>query len=232
MSEAQIVSNDSGVLNTSSAELLSLGGYEEAPQAPQAPTQEVVPQQAPQVEHPQVQPPPQTVPEVTQQQPPLDAAGQEWWNSFQQYTGVTQEQFTQGIQQLQQLPQIQQFVAQQQRESQLGTLRQEWGSEFDAVMPVVAERFKALPPQLQVALDNLEGARLLYAQIKQERGGNQQPSTVPPVYDRSRTPQQSQQYVNPQEPQFTRSQILNMNEADYVKNQNAITYAYQNGLVR
>lgn len=56
-------------------------------------------------------------------------------------------------------------------ERQAQQLRQEWGTDYDVIMPKVAEAFKKLPPQMQQALDNPDGARLLAAQIRQmERG--------------------------------------------------------------
>lgn len=165
------------------------------------------------------------------QAPQLDDAGKAWWGQFQQYTGLNQEQFLQGVQQLQQLPQLQQLVAAQQRDAQMATLRQEWGTSFDEVMPLVAQRFAALPAQMQAGLDNIDGARLLYAQVMQERASlaPQVPGAQPPRYDRPTSVQQNQRS---QEPQFTQAQINSMSEADYIKNQAAIEYAYRNGLVR
>jgi hypothetical protein len=133
---------------------------------------------------------------------------------------------------MQQFQQMQQVIAQQQQQQQLSTLRQEWGDGFDSIMPEIAQRFAALPPQMQASLDNLEGARLIYAQLMQEKGakGPQVPQAQPPRYDRAATPSQNLQ--RQQEPQFTKDQIRSMSESDYVKNQAAISYAYQNGLVR
>lgn len=138
------------------------------------------------------------------------------------------EQFGQAVQQFQQMQQV---VAQQAAQQQMATLRQEWGDSFDTVMPEISKRFAALPPQMQASLDNLDGARLLYAQIMQEKSaqGPQVPYAQPPRYDRPSVPQNLQKS---QEPQFTKEQIRSMSESDYIKNQSAISYAYQHGLVR
>lgn len=173
-------------------------------------------------------------PPAPQQQPPLpelDDEGKAFWNQFQRYTGFDRESFTQAAQMLGQLPTLQQFVSQQQQQQAVSTLKQEWGNNFDSLMPEVTERFKALPPQMQQALDNVDGARLLAAQIMQERGvGQAQVPRVPvPRFDRPATPQSSSRA---QDMSFTTEQIQSMSESDYRKYQNAIMYAYQNGLVR
>jgi len=62
----------------------------------------------------------------------------------------------------------QEAVAQQ----QLNTLKQEFGNEFDSLMPQILERFdqiRKVNPQQAQALDNPDGARLLAAKIKQEQ---------------------------------------------------------------
>jgi hypothetical protein len=62
------------------------------------------------------------------------------------------------------------------RDRQVEELRKEWGGEFDVIMPDVIEAFKKLPPNMQQALDNPDGARLLAAQLRQQKryptGGN------------------------------------------------------------
>lgn len=161
------------------------------------------------------------------QLPQLDEAGQQWWNQFQQYTGVNRQDFLAGVQQLQGLPQIQQQVQAQTRDAQLATLQQELGAQFSTVMPQIAQKFAQLPPQMQAALDNIEGARLLYAQIQQEQGLGA-PSA--PKFDR---PQNFSSFKpGAQDPSFTKDQIRSMSDADYERNQSAISYAYSKGLVR
>lgn len=229
MSQAQIVPDDSGVLHTNNAQLVSIGDdYQtlvppagDPTQLPQGETQY---QGEKQQHDSSVAPQPQI-----SQLPELDEQGQQWWNQFQQYTGLTRDQFTQGVQQLQQLPNIQQFVQTQQREAQVQQLRSEL-PDFDTVMPIIAERFRQLPPQMQAALDNVDGAKLLYSQILAERQaqGTKVPGTQPPRFDRTQVPKTN----NSQEPQFTRAQIQSMSDEDYAKNARAIQYAYENGLVR
>lgn len=55
-----------------------------------------------------------------------------------------------------------------QQERQVSQLRQEWGESYEPTMQKVLERFSRLPKEQQVALDNVEGARMLAALIRQE----------------------------------------------------------------
>jgi hypothetical protein len=243
MSQAQIV-DDGGVLHTSNAQLLgishpaeegaSVGAQPPVTQELQLSTngqqqQQQNPNNVTQPEQ-QLQLTPEQMAQMMQQQPQqidfskLDDNGKAWWNQFQQYTGFSPEQVMSLPQQIQQL---QSFVHAQQREQQAQTLRAEWGNDFDTVMPQIAERFRSLPPQMQAALDNIDGARLLYSQIMSERQARV-PGAQPPRFDRPTTPAPSRS----QEPQFTKDQIRNMSDADYQKNQQQIMYAYANGLVR
>lgn len=62
-------------------------------------------------------------------------------------------------------------------EQQLSQLKQEFGNEFDTLMPQVLERFgeiKQKNPQQAAALDNPDGARLIAALIRQEQSSGQQ----------------------------------------------------------
>jgi hypothetical protein len=236
MTTAQLVSDsNSGVLQTSNAQLLEISHpnyYNEGPQEPQVQEQQQQ-QGQPQFDpaalqqYLQSQQPPQPQGQQPPPKPPvpLDPA---FVAQFEQVTGIKPEQFGQAVQQFQQM---QQSFAQQQAQQQMTTLRQEWGAEFDTVMPEISKRFAALPPQMQAGLDNIDGARLIYAQVMQERAaqGTQVPYAQPPRYDRPSVPQNLQRQ---QEPQFTKDQIRNMSESEYSKNQSAIAYAFANGLVR
>jgi uncharacterized protein YpuA (DUF1002 family) len=76
----------------------------------------------------------------------------------------------QAVQQTQvQLKQMDAWRRQAENERSIDTLRGEWGGEFESTWSEVRERFQALPDNMKLALDNLDGARLLAAQIKAER---------------------------------------------------------------
>lgn len=64
-------------------------------------------------------------------------------------------------------------------QQQLNSLRQDFGEEFDSLMPQVLDRFaqiREVNPQQAAALDNPDGARMLAALIRQEQSqGVQQP---------------------------------------------------------
>jgi len=66
-------------------------------------------------------------------------------------------------------------------EQQAQQLKQEWGQDFDVIMPKVTAAFQKLPPQMQKALDNPDGARLLAAQIRQQERGALRGNTSPYV---------------------------------------------------
>jgi hypothetical protein len=54
-------------------------------------------------------------------------------------------------------------------------LRFDWGENFDRNMQAVRAAFQQLPPQMQEALNNLEGARLIWSRISQQQQQLQQP---------------------------------------------------------
>lgn len=75
-----------------------------------------------------------------------------------------------------------------QNERDLGILRQEFGQQFDNIMPQVAQEFQRLKqvnPQQAAALDNIDGVRYLAAYISQRQGGVTQPTRT----DRTDIPQ-------------------------------------------
>lgn len=55
------------------------------------------------------------------------------------------------------------------RQRETETLRNELGQEFEQLMPEMVEYFKRLPPAQQKALDNLDGARMIAALIRQQK---------------------------------------------------------------
>lgn len=99
--------------------------------------------------------------------------GQRLVADFKKVTGIDLQEAFGIVQQTAQLThELENWRRQVQVDRQAQELRQEWGSDFDVLMPKVAEEFKSLSPEMQRALDNPDGARLLAAKIRQrERSG-------------------------------------------------------------
>ena len=138
--------------------------------------------------------PPAAQPEAVQQAPappqpePTDdmiarfnsREGQRMREEFKQIMGIDpMDAFTTVTQTQQQLQQINQWRQQVMVERQMDDLRQEWGAEFDSTFSEVRERFNQLPDNMKAALDNLDGAKLLAAQIRSERGGANRQGGIP-----------------------------------------------------
>lgn len=132
---------------------------------------------------PQQQPDPQNAPPQPEQpkQPEEDmiarfnsAEGQRMREEFKKVMGIDPMEAFQAVQNTQQsLQQINQWRQQVMVERQMDALKQEWGGDFDATFSEVRQRFESLPDHMKPALDNLDGARLLAAQIRSEQFGGQ-----------------------------------------------------------
>ena len=131
---------------------------------------------------------PQQQPEVSQAQPDVpqqddflkrfnSAEGQRMRNEFKQIMGIDPLEAFQAVQNTnKQLQEIENWRRQVSNERQIETLQSEWGGEFEETWSAVKERFQTLPDNMKQALDGIEGARLLAAQIRLERGSGQQRS--------------------------------------------------------
>ena len=107
--------------------------------------------------------------------------GQRMRNEFKQVMGIDPVEAFQTVQQANaQLKEIEAWRRQVANEKQIETLQNEWGSEFEETWSGVREKFQSLPENMRQALDNLDGARLLAAQLRLEqssgRGRQQQQS--------------------------------------------------------
>lgn len=147
----------------------------------------------------------------------------EFSEDFKKFTGLELDKAVELIGELQTYKQ-QQVIDTQKR--QLETAWGVSGSEFDARLAQVQERFTKYPPELQARLDNPEGAQLIWAKIQQEQVAKSNSKKVPQLQKGSKATAQSSKYL------FTRQQIAQMNNAEYTKNAQKIAYAYQNGLVK
>lgn len=130
------------------------------------------------VPQPQQQAPAPEVPQPEQVEDPFarfnTAEGQRMREEFKKVMGIDPLEAFQAVQQTQQqLQQVEQWRQQVAVERQMDALKQEWGGEFEATFSEVRERFNQLPDNMKPALDNLDGARLLAAQIRSEQLGGQ-----------------------------------------------------------
>jgi DNA-binding protein H-NS len=112
-----------------------------------------------------------------------------------------------------------------QQERQVAQLRQEFGSDFEAVMPKVVERFQQLPKAMQVSLDNIEGARLLAAQIRQEELSQRSGRPNPYASTNVRPLQRSGNTA----PVIRMSEFVNWSDAEVQQRMPEIMKAKQNG---
>lgn len=114
-------------------------------------------------------------------------------------------------------------------EKQQAELRKEWGDDYDENFKAVVERYNTLPENMKYALDNADGARLIWARIQMERGAGQQKrsNNQPPQFQRGvGDSKRGQRY------RFTQSEILAMvDRGEYDARSAEISQAYQNGQV-
>jgi hypothetical protein len=165
---------------------------------------------------PQAPPPPQ--PEDDMIKRFNSAEGQRMRDEFKKVMGIDPLEAFQAVQNTQtQLQQIEAWRQQVAVERQMDALKQEWGQDFDTTFVEVRQRFQQLPPQMQAALDNLDGARLLAAQIRAEQlsgqhGTPMQRSSAPSRTTNIRTTGAPVGYVKT-------SDYLNdrVSEAEYIK---------------
>lgn len=154
-------------------------------------------------------------PSPSREEPEIDLeAYSKFDTQLQQYFGINGDELKEGIS----------FVRQFRQEQQLNSLRQEWGEGFESQFQAVRQRWEKLPQDMQMALDNIEGAKLIAAQIAMEN----QKAGQSPMFDRSKGSSvraQQSQY------KFTKSELEGLSNADYAKNAKIITDAYQRGLV-
>jgi hypothetical protein len=111
--------------------------------------------------------------------------------------------------------------------NEVTTLQRSWGvdaAEYETRMTAVRAAFQKLPEAMQDALDNPQGAQMIWAMVSQ---GAPTKASVPTVEKSSGAKTQSSGKTH----MFTQSEINRMSDADYTKNIKAIEQAYALGLV-
>lgn len=145
---------------------------------------------------------------------------------FKEYLGFDITELRTGMEELNQLRQsIREQEVAKVHQTEMQTLQKEWGvdeSEFDGRMNRILERFQKYSPDMQKRLDNLEGAKLIWAKLQQEDMTNNVPQF-----------QSSSAKTNGgKKPMFTKAEIKGMSREEYERNADAILKAYKLGLVQ
>ncbi len=156
---------------------------------------------------------------------------QKFAEDFKQYLGFDVNELREGISSFSEMQkEINQYRAQKKVDSELKTLKGDWGvdgTDFDSRMAQVVERFNKYSPEMKAKLDGTEGAKLIWAKIEQEQVVNNRKPQVP-QFERSR----STGATGLPRPQFTQRDIDSMDSATYERNADAILHAYANGLIQ
>jgi hypothetical protein len=151
---------------------------------------------------------------------------------FQEYLGISVEEFRNAAQDYKKtIEYVNQVRAEQERNKAMAELSQEWGvdsNEVQSRLEKVQERFNKYPEEMQNRLDNLEGAKLIWAKIQAEQQAKEQKQV--PEFQRSKTAGQAPKAG--QQIKFTKEQIAKMTPEEYEANNEEIIEAYRLGLVR
>lgn len=111
--------------------------------------------------------------------------------------------------------------------NEVAALQKSWGvdaTEYETRMTAVRAAFQKLPEAMQDALDNPQGAQMIWAMVSQ---GSPSKVAVPVSEKSSGSKSQSSGKTH----MFTQSEINRMSDADYNRNIKAIEQAYSLGLV-
>ena len=126
------------------------------------------------------------------------------------------------------LQELQQFKAQYVVEQQTNILKQEWGDDYQTTLQEVKGYWEKLPAPQKKALDNVEGARLIYALLTKDKATNQSASVRQnPQYIR-------QGSVKPRSgatAKYRMSEVVKLSEAEYIRIQPQLEEAFRHGQV-
>ena len=126
------------------------------------------------------------------------------------------------------LQDLQQFKAQYVVEQQTNILKQEWGDDYQTTLQEVKGYWEKLPAAQKKALDNVEGARLIYALLTKDKAANSSASVRQnPQYIR-------QGSVKPRSGatvKYRMSDVVKLSEAEYIRIQPQLEEAFRRGQV-
>lgn len=126
------------------------------------------------------------------------------------------------------LQELQQFKAQYVVEQQTNILKQEWGDDYQTTLQEVKGYWEKLPAPQKKALDNVEGARLIYALLTKDK------ATSSSVSARQNPQYIRQGSVKPRSgatAKYRMSEIVKLSEAEYIRIQPQLEEAFRRGQV-
>jgi len=127
------------------------------------------------------------------------------------------------------LQELQQFKAQYVVEQQTNILKQEWGDDYQTTLQEVKGYWEKLPAPQKKALDNVEGARLIYALLTKDKAANPSAASV------RQNPQYIRQgSVKPRSgatAKYRMSEVVKLSEAEYIRIQPQLEEAFRRGQV-
>lgn len=167
--------------------------------------------------------PAKTVEPVKEEQP---VGYEQFASDFKKYIGVDLN----GAKQM--LAELQAFRVQTIVEKQQGVLKSKWGDAYDERFAQVTEYFQKLSPAKQQALDNPEGAELIWAKISadtQKQESSKQPKV--PNFVSGKTTTTTNRSATNSKQVLNYSDILAMSPKEYRSRQKEIQLAFEEGRV-
>jgi hypothetical protein len=163
---------------------------------------------------------------VEEAQPEKPIGYEEFANNFKKYLGIDLEQAKLMV------AELQGFRVQTLVEKQQSQLKSKWGDDYDNRFNAVKEYYSKLPQDKQQALDNVEGAELIWAKIERDQQAQRQNRTPQvPNFVSGRTTSAQTRTSTGNKPVFQYSDIVNMSPSEYRARQQEIQSAFDEGRV-
>lgn len=164
--------------------------------------------------------------EEVNQEPTKPVGYEDFAKQFKQYLGIDLEQAKLMV------AELQGFRVQTLVEKQQAQLQSKWGEHYSERFEQVKEYYSKLSPEKQRALDNVEGAELIWAKIEQQNQRVQQSRTPQvPNFVSGRTTSAQSRTNSGNKAVLQYSDILNMSPSEYRARQAEIQAAFDEGRV-
>lgn len=166
------------------------------------------------------------VEETVPQEPEKPVGYEEFAKNFQKYLGIDLEQAKQMV------AELQGFRVQTLVEKQQSQLKSKWGDSYDERFNAVKDYYAKLPADKQRALDNVEGAELIWAKIERDQTAARNSRTPQvPNFVSGRTTSAQARTVTGNKSVMQYSDIVNMSPQEYRARQAEIQLAFDEGRV-
>lgn len=160
------------------------------------------------------------------QEPEKPLGFEEFSQNFKKYLGMDLKQAQAMI------AELQGFRVQTLVEKQQSQLKGKWGEAYDERFNQVKEYYAKLPVEKQRALDNVEGAELIWAKIERDANAARNSRTPQvPNYVSGRTTSSQQRVSTGNKSVLQYSDIVNMSPQEYRMRQQEIQSAFDEGRV-